>query len=187
LVADLHDRLRIAVVRTDQGRSYRESRATTTFWESTPRFSVSNVQPGTLDPTSSNYTLTTSTSANSASTNVLISTIDLNSLNGTAIASGGSGTLETFTLTALNSAPSGGGAIQFLASSGNSHLSVYGDSNGNQLVLSPAPVNGQYNATIDTTVTVAVPEPSSLVLMGLAGASIILSRFRKKVQRSATL
>jgi hypothetical protein len=148
------------------------------------RFSVSNVQLGTLDSDTSVYTLVTNAPPPS---NVLISSISETG-NGTPTTVTASGTLETFTLTALANAPTGGGAIQFLASSGTSHTDVFETSAGGPLVLSPAPVNGVYNSIIDTTVTVSVPEPSSFLLMGLGGASIMLrSRFRKRAQRTAAV
>jgi hypothetical protein len=143
----------------------------------TSRFSISNVQLGSLDPSSATFTL-----GSSVNSNVLVSSIYANNGTGSPVTS--AGTLETFTITALSNAPLGGGALQFLASSGNSHTDVYQDNSGNQIVLSPAPVNGVYDSNIDTTVTVtntAVPEPSSLILMGLGGASIVVaSRLRKK-------
>ena len=148
------------------------------------RFSVSNVQLGSLDGAASGFSQTVGFPASgipgigevttSASTNTL----------GNQINPGDSGTLETFTLTVLATAPAGGGQIIIQEQFGNTHTSVEADANGRDIILVPPPTNS-YNPTIDSTITV-VPEPSSLVLIGLGGGLVAFNaRLRKRFCRAA--
>jgi hypothetical protein len=149
------------------------------------RFSVSNVALGTLDP-GPGYSITPNGNLGS-NPGVVYAEIDA-STPLASITTGQVGTLETFTLTALANAPAGGatGDLNLLANqtSGPGVSTAVYDSNFNAIVLTPAPTNG-YDVGVDTTVAV-VPEPSSLILVGLGGASIaVTSRLRKKARRPA--
>ena len=161
------------------------------------RFSVSNVQLGTLDPGPANGNPGFSQSVGMPSSGIPgigeLTTSAFFVASGTTIGNpitpGQSGTLETFTLTALANAPAGGatGDINLQMQFGNTFTAVDADANGNDIVLSPPPTNG-YDPGVDATITVGatVPEPSSILLMGLGGGFVtVTTLFRKRKARRA--
>lgn len=147
------------------------------------RFAVSNVVLGSLD-TGNGFDIVTGINNGMVQSSITTNTA------GNSITSGQTGTIETFTLTALANAPLGGnlGNINLLASIGRVRTDVFTDpTTSGAIVLSPAPTNG-YDAGVDGTVLVgsAVPEPSSVILMGLGGGLVTLtSLLRKRARRSA--
>jgi hypothetical protein len=142
------------------------------------RFSVSNVGLGTLDSAANGFAGTFNTN----NLGEITSSISTGSL-GTQTTVNEVGTLLTFTLTALTTAPNGAGTVILQQKSGNTTTDVF-DGNTGSIVLVPAPTN-TFNPVIDATVIVgstAVPEPSSLVLMGLGGLIAGTTMLRKKAR-----
>jgi hypothetical protein len=142
------------------------------------RFSVSNIQLGTLDSAASGFSGTfVQPVAGEVTSSISTGTLG-NQLNAGTV-----GTLETFTLTALSTAPAGNGQIIIQQSYGLTNTAVYDGNTGLAIALTPAPTNS-YNNAIDGIVTVGsvVPEPSSLVLMGLGGLITATTLLRKKAR-----
>ena len=154
------------------------------------RFSVSDVQLGALSSSASGFAQVfgTPSSGTPGIGEVTIATYTGtlgNQISG-SVTSPVVGTLETFTLTALANAPTGGGQIILQQSFENTVTAVYSaDTSGNAIQLTPSPTNS-YNPSIDSTVMVTgtVPEPSSLILLGLGGGLVTLTgMIRKKKVR----
>jgi hypothetical protein len=147
------------------------------------RFSVSNVQLGSLDTnTNTGYDYAITTNPLTSNPGVIYAGIDSDQFPA-SIATLQSGTLETFTLTALANAPLGGSpnnlALLVKETSGAMvPTAVYDENTGNAIVLSPAPGSPSNDATV--TIAAAVPEPSSLILMGLGGGVVTLATVLRK-------
>ena len=156
------------------------------------RFSVSNASLGTLDTTmNTGYDYAISNNPISGNPGVLYAEIDSAQSQAT-IAVGQTGSLETFTLTALANAPVGGavGDINLLANASNSvHTATAVYDISGAIVSVTTPTQGSISNGLDSSdgtvvISPAVPEPSSLILMGVGGGLIALtSRFRKKKAR----
>jgi hypothetical protein len=137
------------------------------------RFTVSNVVAGNLNGLAEGFLFV----PNSTTTSGEI-TSSFAAGAGNPIAAGGVGTLETFTLTALSNP--GAGPINLQQSFGVTDTEL-DDDQGNVVPLSPAPGDARLNTVV--TIVGAVPEPASIVLMGLGGGLITLAtRFRKKTR-----
>ena len=92
------------------------------------------------------------------------------------------GTLLTFTLTALSTVPNGVGEVIIQQNYGNTNTVVYDGNTGSAIVLARRQ-RMPSNPTVDATVTVGtIPEPSSLVLMGLDGLITATTLLRKKAR-----
>jgi hypothetical protein len=137
------------------------------------RFTVSNVVAGNLNGLAEGFLFVPNATTSGEVTSSFAS-------SGTPIAAGQVGTLETFTLTALSTPGAGAINLQQSFSATNTEL----DNDTGVVTLSPAPGDARLNTSV--TVIGPVPEPSSLVLMGLGGGLITLAtRFRKKMRKAS--
>jgi hypothetical protein len=146
---------------------------------STP-FTISNIGLGAGDPT---FTFTPTFPNLSNPGVALISAADYTNFNGFTLPAYTTESILTFNLTAAPNAPLGSNVINLMNTFTNNVGSFsyeVADQYGSDFTVSPAPINYDYSlggapGTSDGLVTIAVPEPGTIVLYGQA---IVLGALR---------
>ncbi len=96
------------------------------------------------------------------------------------LASNTTASVLLFDLTALTTAPKGPSPINILAQGSNLTTAL----DEGTVMLNPAPTNGADDPRIDGLVTIsAVPEPTSIVLLGVGGVFLLMAARKVRPER----